>query len=224
MLKKLIITSLLLLAACNTPAAIDESTDAVNQDSSSEQSSIEAQITAPTTTLTPDTMETTPQKGDHVATLKTNMGDIKVLLYSEKAPETVKNFEELAKSDKYDKTIFHRVISSFMIQGGDIDNMNGYGGYSYKGKGTYIKDELDPTLTHVYGALSMANSGPNSAGSQFFIVQAKEGTSWLNGKHAVFGFVYEGMDVVEKIAAVDTLPGDKPAQDVVLEDVEIGLY
>lgn len=211
MLKKLLITSLLLLASCSTKPVAEtiETSDPV---------------TTPITPVTTNEMRTTPEKGDQIATLKTSMGDIKVFFYADQIPETVKSFQELAKSDKYDDTIFHRVISDFMIQGGDIENMGGAGGYSYKGPGTYLKEERDPSLKVIRGALAMANAGLNTGGSQFFIVQAKDGASWLNDKHTVFGFVYEGMDIVDQIATVETLPGDKPVVDVVLEDVELSTY
>lgn len=159
--------------------------------------------------------------GDTVAVFTTNHGTITAKLYTKEAPETTKNFIELAKAGKYNDTIFHRVISDFMIQGGDFENHNGTGGHSYKGPGTNIQDEFGEGLEHSYGALSMANAGPNTGGSQFFIVQAKEGTPWLDGRHAIFGQVTDGMDVVEKIAAVETGFADKPAEDVVLEKVEI---
>lgn len=215
MLKKLLITSLLLLVSCSTKPA--DTTDADKQ----------VQVTPPPTTVTTNEMRTAPEKGDQIATLKTSMGDIKVFFYADQIPETVKSFQELAKADKYDGTIFHRVISDFMIQGGDIENMGGRGGYSYKGPGTYLKEERHPSLKVVRGALAMANAGLNTGGSQFFIVQAKDGASWLNGKHTVFGFVYEGMDIVDKMAVVETtMPGlqDKPVDDIVLEDVELGTY
>lgn len=171
----------------------------------------------------PATMKTTPEKGDTIAVLTTNMGEIKVLLYTKDVPETAKNFAELAKEKKYDGTIFHRVINNFMIQGGDFENRNGTGGYTYKGKGTRLKDEINPNLSHIRGALSMANSGAhtNSAASQFFIVQNPKGTKFLDGDYAIFGYAYEGMDVVDQIAATKTDGGDKPLEDIVLEKVEI---
>lgn len=162
-----------------------------------------------------------PQKGDHTAKIITNYGEIRVKLYADIVPETVKNFEELAKAGKYNGTIFHRVIKDFMIQGGDFDKRDGTGGYSYKGPGTVIQDEFSPELKNIKGALSMANRGPNTGTSQFFIVQAKDGTPWLDGKHAVFGQVYEGLDIVDKIASVETGPMDKPLKDVVIEKIEI---
>lgn len=174
--------------------------------------------------LTITEMQTTPAAGDTIATLKTNKGEIKMLLFTEEAPETTKNFIELAKAGKYDDTIFHRVIDNFMIQGGDFENRNGTGGYSYKGPGTYLQDEFGEGLTHLRGAVSMANAGPNTGGSQFFIVNAAEGTAWLNGAHAIFGFVYEGMDVVDAIAKVNKSSMDRPNEDMVIEKVEISQF
>lgn len=169
-------------------------------------------------------MKIKPTAGDTIATITTNYGDIQMLLYTKEAPETAKNFIELSKSGKYDNTLFHRVIDCFMIQGGDFENRNGTGGYSYKGPGTVIKDEFGPSLKNVRGAVSMANSGPNTGGSQFFIVQADHGTPWLDGKHAVFGFVYEGMGNVDKIAKVKKGGSDRPKEDVVIEKVTIAEF
>ncbi|MFC1615721.1 peptidylprolyl isomerase [Patescibacteria group bacterium] len=167
-------------------------------------------------------MKTTPEEGDTIALVKTNHGDIKILLYTEETPETTKNFTELAKEGKYDGVLFHRIIKDFMIQAGDIEHKEGFGGHSYKGPGTNIPDEFVDELTHVRGALSMANTGaPNSGGSQFFVVHPEDGTHFLDGKHTIFGFVYEGMDVVDKIADVETNPKDKPLEDVVIETIEI---
>lgn len=174
--------------------------------------------------LTELDMKTEPEKGDTVVVFDTNMGEIKALLYTEKAPETSKNFIELAKAGKYKGVTFHRVIEDFMIQGGDFENNNGTGGYSYKGPGTSIPDEFGPGLTHLRGAISMANAGPNTGGSQFFIVQAKEGTVYLDGKHAVFGFVYEGLDIVDKIAGAEADYNNKPREDIVIEGIEISEF
>jgi peptidyl-prolyl cis-trans isomerase B (cyclophilin B) len=169
-------------------------------------------------------MQLIPEKGDTVATMKTNHGDISILLYTKETPETAKNFIELAKADNFDGTIFHRVIKDFMIQGGDFENRNGTGGYSYKGEGTLLQDEFVDGLSHVKGALSMANRGPNTGGSQFFIVHAAEGTTFLDGKHAIFGYVYRGMDIVDEIASTSVDGMDKPHEDVVIEDIEIEKY
>lgn len=174
--------------------------------------------------LTQITMQLQPEKGDTIAILTTNHGEIRALLYSDLAPETAKNFVELAKQGKYDGSIFHRVIKDFMIQGGDFENRNGTGGYSYNGAGTKIMDEFGKGLTHIKGAFSMANAGPNTGGSQFFIVQNASGTPFLDGRHAIFAYAYEGLEIVDEIAMVQTLPGDKPSEDVVLEKVEISTF
>ena len=169
-------------------------------------------------------MKTNVEKGDQIATITTNKGDIKMFFYPDLAPETVKNFTELAKAKKYDGVIFHRVINDFMIQTGDFENNDGTGGYSYKGEGTIITDEFGAGLKNTRGAVSMANRGPNTGGSQFFIVQAKDGADWLNGKHAVFAFVYEGMDIVDEIATAEKNLSDRPLEDIVMESVEISNY
>ena len=162
-----------------------------------------------------------PEKGDQIAVIETNKGTIKVRLFGELTPKTVENFVGLAEKNYYDGIIFHRVIPDFMIQGGDPTG-TGTGGESvWGGK---FEDEFHPDLKNSYGALSMANAGPNTNGSQFFIVQAKEGTPWLDGAHTVFGQVFEGMDVVDAIAAVETNAADKPNEEVVMEKVTIEQY
>jgi peptidyl-prolyl cis-trans isomerase B (cyclophilin B) len=155
------------------------------------------------------------------AVLKTNMGDIKVEFYNEAAPKTVNNFLKLAKDGFYDNTKFHRIIEDFMIQGGDPlskddDKKSRWG---TGGPGYTFEDEINNKKL-VKGSLAMANSGPDTNGSQFFIV-TKETTPWLDGKHTNFGEVVEGMDVVENIDQVETDEGDRPVKDVVVEDVEI---
>ena len=151
---------------------------------------------------------------NRTAHVQTNLGSFKIELFEDKAPKTTKNFIDLAEKGFYDGVIFHRVISDFMIQGGDPTG-TGRGGPGYT-----IPDEFHPELKHTgTGILSMANAGPNTGGSQFFITLAE--TSWLDGKHAVFGRVVEGMDVVESIGSTATGPGDKPKKDVVMEKVEI---
>ena len=187
-----------------------------------------------------------PQKGDTLAVMHTNMGDIKIKLFPEKAPKTVENFVTHSKNGYYNGLKFHRVINDFMIQGGDPRG-NGTGGESIWG-GSF-SDEFDPELHNLRGALSMANSGPDTNGSQFFIVQASEvpanmleqmrdledngfpaditaayealgGTPWLDFRHTVFGQVTEGMDVVDAIAAVETV-NDVPRSDVIIESIEV---
>lgn len=174
--------------------------------------------------LNTESMKQTPDKGDTVAIMKTNRGELKILLYTDKVPETTKNFVELAKEGKYDETVFHRVIDCFMIQGGDFENSDGTGGYSYKGEGTKFDDEFGDGLKHIKGAISMANAGPNTNGSQFFIVQADRGTPHLDGMHSVFGYVYDGLDVVDEIGQTQTDNRDRPIDDVIVESVEITTF
>jgi peptidyl-prolyl cis-trans isomerase B (cyclophilin B) len=147
------------------------------------------------------------------ATLHTNHGAIRIELFPEDAPKTVDNFEELARKGFYDGTTFHRVIPDFMIQGGDPSG-NGTGGPGY----TFEDEPNDHRV--VRGALAMANAGPNTNGSQFFIVTADE-CSWLDGKHTVFGRVTDGMDVVDEISKVPTGGNDRPQATVVVERVEL---
>jgi cyclophilin family peptidyl-prolyl cis-trans isomerase len=153
-----------------------------------------------------------------VAVIKTNMGTIEIELYAEQTPKTVENFVQHADSGYYNGIIFHRVIENFMIQGGDPTG-TGRGGESIWGKP--FADEIVPSLTFDKpGILAMANAGPNTNGSQFFITVAP--TSWLDGKHTIFGQVIGGMDVVYAISRVPTSkPGDKPLKDVVMESVTI---
>ena len=153
-----------------------------------------------------------------VAVIKTNMGTIEIELYAEQTPKTVENFVQHADSGYYNGIIFHRVIEDFMIQGGDPTG-TGRGGESIWGKP--FADEIVPSLTFDKpGILAMANAGPNTNGSQFFITVAP--TSWLDGKHTIFGQVIGGMDVVYAISRVPTSkPGDKPLKDVVMESVTI---
>ena len=162
-----------------------------------------------------------PQSGDTVVTMKTSMGDIKLRLFPDLTPEMVTNFTTLAEDGFYDGLTFHRVIDGFMIQGGD-PNGNGTGGHSYKGEGTKLDDELAPELSHVRGAISMANSGPNTNGSQFFIVQSD--STFLDGGYSLFGQVYEGIDIVDEIASVETSSSDKPTEDVVIETVKVATF
>ncbi len=148
------------------------------------------------------------------ATIETNHGTIRAELFEERAPKTAGNFIELAEKGFYDGVAFHRVIQDFMIQGGDPEG-TGRGGPGYT-----IDDEFHPELRHEgKGVLSMANAGPNTGGSQFFITLAA--TPWLDDRHAVFGRVVEGMDVVETIGGIDTDRADRPTEPVVMETVTI---
>jgi cyclophilin family peptidyl-prolyl cis-trans isomerase len=145
------------------------------------------------------------------AILHTNHGDITVELFDADAPKTVENFTKLAGDKFYDGVIFHRVIKDFMIQGGDPTG-TGRGGPGY----TFDDERNDKKI--VRGALAMANAGPNTNGSQFFIVTT-DAAPWLDGKHTVFGQVVDGMDVVDKIEGGDTDHNDRPKQDAVIESV-----
>ncbi len=182
--------------------------------------------------------------GDVVATMKTTMGQIKIKLFPSVAPRAVENFVQKAKSGYYEGIIFHRVINDFMIQGGDPTG-TGCGGESIWGNS--FEDEFSIEALNFRGALSMANAGPNTNGSQFFIVQAKMvdsrllaqmepagypqeiiekyaqigGTPHLDFRHTVFGQVIEGMEVVDAIAEVEVDGRDKPLTDVVIQKIEI---
>lgn len=190
------------------------------------------------------------KKGDTVAVLKTNLGDITFKLFPNEAPKTVENFTTHIKNGYYNGIIFHRVIKDFMIQGGDPTG-TGMGGESIYGHS--FEDECCPALRNYRGALSMANAGPNTNGSQFFVVQCDNvpeslisqmkdiggeafpdeaienykklgGTPHLDFRHTVFGQVVEGMDTVDKIANTKTGYGDKPIEDVVIESAETYTY
>lgn len=177
------------------------------------------------------------------AIIKTNHGDITVQLFPEQAPKTVENFVALAEQGYYAGVIFHRVIPDFMIQGGDPTGTGRGGKSSF---GSNFEDEFSPELFNINGALSMANAGPNTNGSQFFIVSNEHvddgmigqmksagypeeiiekykqgGTPWLDFRHTVFGQVVDGMDVVKEISQVDRDAADKPNDDVIMTSVEI---
>ena len=200
-----------------------------------------------------------PQIGDEIAVMKTNMGDIKLRFFPEAAPKAVENFITHSKNGYYNGVIFHRVIENFMIQGGD-PNGTGMGGQSIWG--TSFEDEFSDKLFNITGAVAMANSGKNTNGSQFFINQGgpdsfegwdrlsnfginmskitddiknlyieNGGNPYLDGAystsgkgHTVFAQVFEGMDVVDKIAAVQTNQSNKPLEDVVIETIEVTNY
>ena len=188
-----------------------------------------------------------PKSGDTIVTMHTNFGDVKFLMFPEVAPKTVENFTTHAKESYYDGLIFHRVIDGFMIQGGDPTG-TGRGGESIWGDA--FEDEFSPEAHNFRGALSMANAGPDTNGSQFFIVQAGPvdermfpmlarqygvkldeetkakyaelgGTPWLDNHHTVFGQVIEGMDVVDTIASQPVGYQDKPVKDIVIEKMTV---
>ena len=174
--------------------------------------------------------------------IATTMGDITLELENEKAPATVANFLQYVDGDFYTGTIFHRVIDGFMIQGGDIEGQNGYGGYAANWYGYCngqadnstanntecvqtdwtLPDELGSNLTHGPGTLAMAKTGnPNTGGSQFYIVPSDSTPSWLDGVHTIFGQVISGMEYVNAISEVATGSGDSPIEEVRLTYVTI---
>lgn len=189
-----------------------------------------------------------PKKGEKIAVLNTNHGQIKIRLFPQAAPKAVENFIGLIENKYYDKTIFHRVIKDFMIQGGD-PTATGRGGKSIWNKA--FEDEFSINFRNIRGALSMANAGPNTNGSQFFIVQVPScqediirqmedagpsrgftedvieayknngGAWWLDGKHTVFGQVFQGLDVVDEITGLEVNYMDKPLEDVIIENAVI---
>ena len=189
-----------------------------------------------------------PVKNDTVAVIKTNLGDIKVKFFPEHAPKAVENFITHAKNGYYNGIIFHRIIKDFMIQGGDPTG-TGMGGESIWGRS--FEDEFTPELHNLCGALSMANAGPCTNGSQFFIVHASTapesmieqmselsesypadcvaaykqvgGTPWLDYHHTVFGQVYDGMDIVNNIASVAVDGRDKPLDEVKIIEIEVSV-
>ena len=188
----------------------------------------------------------TPQTGDKIAVMKTTLGEIKILLFPDAAPKTVENFTTHAKNGYYNGIIFHRVIPDFMIQGGDPTG-TGRGGESIWGRS--FEDEFSVDYHNIRGALSMANAGPSTNGSQFFIVQASSvdprlmkqvrevfpeeaaneyaevgGTPWLDFRHTVFGQVYAGMDVVDAIAAAPRNGQDKPLEEISILSVDVSEY
>jgi cyclophilin family peptidyl-prolyl cis-trans isomerase len=171
----------------------------------------------PSSGTTPNLGTDFPQDGYAAAVpdavLHTNHGAIEVELFADDAPRTVENFRKLARDGFYDGVTFHRVIPDFMIQGGDPTG-TGSGGPGYQ-----FEDEINDRKVE-RGALAMANAGPNTNGSQFFVVTA-EACPWLDGLHTVFGRVTSGLDVADAISTVETGPGDRPRDPVVIERVEL---
>ena len=170
-----------------------------------------------------------PKSGDTVAVITTNQGVMKAKLFTTLVPDSTKNFIELANQGKYSKVPFHRIIDGFMIQGGDFTNKNGTGGHAAGGPGKTIADQYHPELSHIRGALSWAKtSQPSSIGSQFFIVHPEKGAHFLDHReggpadngYSVFGQVYEGFDVLDKIATTE-VRGENPVTPMTIESVAI---
>tara|TARA_Y100000310_G_scaffold345608_1_gene467238 strand:- start:9289 stop:9945 length:657 start_codon:yes stop_codon:yes gene_type:complete len=217
-MKKLLIFSslgLLALAGCTQSTNTNVNTAVSNENTN--------QAVTNTNTNSTNTNTNTTMTDDSItqAVLKTNLGNITLEFYSEDSPKTVENFLKLAKDGFYDGTKFHRVIKDFMIQGGDPlskDDVNkarwGTGGPGYQFADEFNSHKL------VKGSLAMANSGPNTNGSQFFIVTA-DSTPWLDGKHTNFGWVTSGLEIVEQIQATAVDPSDKPLENVIIESIEL---
>lgn len=224
----------LLVTGCGT--SNEESTEDTNGNASKNETANQENIELPQAT-------TEVGEKERLVEMETSMGNIKIKLFPEQAPKAVENFITHSEEGYYEGVIFHRVINDFMIQGGDPDG-TGMGGESIYGKA--FEDEFSEQLYNFRGALSMANSGTDTNGSQFFIVQNKTldpglveqmtqagynekvikqyedgGTPWLDQKHTVFGQVIEGMDVVDKIAATPVGEGDKPEEDVVIKKITV---
>lgn len=239
------------VSTINNDSTQSSTTNSTSNATTNSNTSPAASIAPDTSSLKPDGGKSdeafkyqmqAPQAGDTVAVMKTSMGEIKIKLFPNEAPKAVENFTKLAEKGYYNGLTFHRVIKDFMIQGGDPKG-DGTGGESIWGNP--FEDEFSSKLHNFRGALSMANSGKNTNGSQFFIVQkqstsdlsdaliqsgvSKElydlymktgGTPWLDNKHTVFGQVYEGLNIVDAIAAVQA-SGDKPVNDIKIEKIEI---
>ncbi|MFI8688751.1 peptidylprolyl isomerase [Rossellomorea sp. NPDC077527] len=228
----------LVLAACGQTEKGDTTKDKQKADEKiAEESKGDENMTYPQLT-------TEVAENEKLVEMNTSMGTIKIKLFPEQAPKTVENFITHSEDGYYDGLKFHRVIKDFMIQGGD-PNGNGTGGESIYGES--FEDEFSPELFNLRGALSMANAGPDTNGSQFFIVQKSDidpqledqmksagfpaeiidaymengGTPWLDQKHTVFGQVVDGMDIVDKIANVEVGANDLPKEDVVIKNIKV---
>lgn len=171
-----------------------------------------------------------PKSGDMIAIIDTNQGTMKAIIFDKIVKESANNFIELVRQGKYSNVPFHRVIKDFMIQGGDFTNKNGTGGHSAKGPGTTIADQYSPHLSHIRGALAWAKTqAPKSIGSQFYIVHPEKGAHFLDHPkgggpadgYSVFGQLYEGFDVLDKIATTPTAPGDRPVSPMIIESITI---
>lgn len=217
------ILTIALFAGCdtapvNTGIVDDEQSGRTEYDKEADEARLEAEALAKHALSNQIAM---PKTGDKIAVIETGFGTIKMKLFTEQVPEMSKNFEELANAGNYDGAPFHRVVKDFMIQTGDFTNQNGTGGHSYKGEGTRLPDEIVGELVHAYGTVSMANSGPNTNGSQFFIVTNKQGTPFLDGGYTIFGQVFEGMDVAVKIQDLQVPGTEQPSETVNMEKVTI---
>ncbi len=236
-----VLTIALVLAACGTSSK-NEETQSKSKTSAPPTEQKEGE--QPVTKEGYPQLSTAVSENEKLVEMETSMGTIKIKLFPEFAPKAVENFVKHSEEGYYDGLIFHRVIKDFMIQGGDPSG-NGTGGESIWGKP--FEDEFSNNLFNLRGALSMANSGANTNGSQFFIVQSSSldpsmkneldkagypkeiieaydkngGTPWLDHRHTVFGQVIEGMDIVDKIAAAPVGAQDKPEEDVIIKKIKV---
>lgn len=206
----LLFISMFVFVGCSSPQ-VSFGTKSTSPDTETKPFT-EPVVTEPVAKTDPITTDTMSE--NRHAVIETNLGTMELELFEQRAPITTKNFIDLSEKGFYDGIVFHRVIEDFMIQGGDPDG-TGFGGPGYS-----IEDEFHSELKHDgAGYMSMANSGPDTGGSQFFITL--EATNFLDGKHAVFGKVVKGMDILEKIGTVETDSGDRPLEEVVMEKVTI---
>jgi peptidyl-prolyl cis-trans isomerase B (cyclophilin B) len=235
----ILLIGMLILAGCGTSKETEEATPKSTASKTAEKEGSDQVANAVYPQLSNEVSE-----NEKLVEIETTLGNIKIKLFPEYAPKAVENFLEHSEEGYYDGLIFHRVINDFMIQGGD-PNGDGTGGESIYGKP--FEDEFSNNLFNLRGALSMANSGANTNGSQFFIVQKKSvdpsiktemekagisnevieayedlgGTPWLDNRHTVFGHVVEGMDIVDKIAETPVDPKDKPEKDVIIKGIKV---
>lgn len=214
----LAITSLLILSGCQ-----------MEKQTTSDPYNESGQVNQTQTTDNTTQMETTMQTLEPTAyaTMETSKGTMKFKLFGDQTPELVKNFIELANQGKYEDVPFHRIVKGFMVQSGDFETGNGFGGHSYKGPGTGLADEYHEDLTHIYGALASAkSSAPNSIGSQFYVVNNKDGAHMLDGGYSVFGLLIEGEEVLDAISDTPTEfgPGGEkstPTEEILIKSVTI---
>ncbi|QHE62942.1 peptidylprolyl isomerase [Rossellomorea vietnamensis] len=243
-MKRLMIVTLCLLGLVLASCGQTEKGDITEEKPKASEKQKTTEETKGDEDMTYPQLTTEVAENEKLVEMKTSMGTIKIKLFPEQAPKTVENFIKHSKDGYYDGLKFHRVIKDFMIQGGD-PNGNGTGGESIYGES--FEDEFSPELFNLRGALSMANAGPDTNGSQFFIVQKSDidpqledqmksagfpdqivdaymengGTPWLDQKHTVFGQVVDGMDIVDKIANVEVGANDLPKEDVIIENIKV---